>query len=162
VTYRCRAASTATLTWLRHDVLGFEMELIITPSIAIDESEAELQAIRAQGSGGQNVNKVSSAIHLRFDINGSSLPEKLKEKLLQLKDSRVTNDGVFVLKAQNYRTQEQNREDALARLVAWIKAATIEQKPRIKTKVSRAAKARRVDVKKQQGAKKSMRKKVEF
>ncbi|MBC6984532.1 alternative ribosome rescue aminoacyl-tRNA hydrolase ArfB [Alteromonas sp. BZK5] len=134
------------------------MELIITPSIAIDESEAELQAIRAQGSGGQNVNKVSSAIHLRFDINGSSLPEKL----LQLKDSRVTNDGVFVLKAQNYRTQEQNREDALARLVAWIKAATIEQKPRIKTKVSRAAKARRVDVKKQQGAKKSMRKKVEF
>ncbi|KHT48701.1 peptidyl-tRNA hydrolase [Alteromonas macleodii] len=138
------------------------MELIITPSIAIDESEAELQAIRAQGSGGQNVNKVSSAIHLRFDINGSSLPEKLKEKLLQLKDSRVTNDGVFVLKAQNYRTQEQNREDALARLVAWIKAGTIEQKPRIKTKVSRAAKARRVDVKKQQGAKKSMRKKVEF
>ena len=138
------------------------MELIITPSIAIDESEAELQAIRAQGSGGQNVNKVSSAIHLRFDINGSSLPEKLKEKLLQLKDSRVTNDGVFVLKAQNYRTQEQNREDALARLVACIKAATIEQKPRIKTKVSRAAKARRVDVKKQQGAKKSMRKKVEF
>ena len=138
------------------------MELIITPSIAIDESEAELQAIRAQGSGGQNVNKVSSAIHLRFDINGSSLPEKLKEKLLQLKDSRVTNDGVFVLKAQNYRTQEQNREDALARLVACIKAETIQQKPRIKTKVSRAAKARRVDVKKQQGAKKSMRKKVEF
>ena len=86
------------------------MELIITPSIAIDESEAELQAIRAQGSGGQNVNKVSSAIHLRFDINGSSLPEKLKEKLLQLKDSRVTNDGVIVLKAQNYRTQEQNRD----------------------------------------------------
>jgi ribosome-associated protein len=74
----------------------------------------------------------------------------------------VTNDGVFVLKAQNFRTQEQNREDALARLVEWIKAATVEQKPRIKTKVSRAAKARRVDVKKQQSAKKSMRKKVEF
>lgn len=86
----------------------------------------------------------------------------MKEKLLQAKDKRVTNEGVFVLKAQNYRTQEQNREDALARLVEWIKAATIEQKPRIKTKVSRAAKARRVDVKKQQGAKKSMRKKVEF
>ena len=95
-------------------------------------------------------------------IHGSSLPERLKEKLLQLNDKRVTNEGVFVLKAQNYRTQEQNREDALARLVAWIKAATIEQKPRIKTKVSRAAKARRVDVKKQQGVKKSMRKKVEF
>ena len=138
------------------------MELRISRTIAIDESEADLQAIRAQGSGGQNVNKVSSAIHLRFDIHASSLPERLKEKLLQAKDKRVTNEGVFVLKAQNYRTQEQNREDALARLVEWIKAATIEQKPRIKAKVSRAAKARRVDVKKQQGVKKSMRKKVEF
>ncbi|MBR9784906.1 MAG: aminoacyl-tRNA hydrolase [Gammaproteobacteria bacterium] len=138
------------------------MELRISRTIAIDESEADLQAIRAQGSGGQNVNKVSSAIHLRFDIHASSLPERLKEKLLQAKDKRVTNEGVFVLKAQTYRTQEQNREDALARLVEWIKAATVEQKPRIKTKVSRAAKARRVDVKKQQGAKKSMRKKVEF
>lgn len=138
------------------------MELTITSSISIDEDEAELQAIRAQGSGGQNVNKVSSAIHLRFDINKSTLPDKLKAKLLNAKDSRVTNEGVFVLKAQNFRTQEQNREDALARLVAWIKAATVEQKPRIKTKVSRAAKARRLDVKKQQGAKKSMRKKVEF
>ena len=160
--YRCSGAIDAKLTWLSHEKIGFEMELMITPSIAIDEGEAELQAIRAQGSGGQNVNKVSSAIHLRFDINGSSLPEKLKQKLLQLNDSRVTNDGVFVLKAQNFRTQEQNREDALARLVEWIKAATVEQKPRIKTKVSRAAKARRVDVKKQQSAKKSMRKKVEF
>ncbi len=138
------------------------MELQITRSISIDEVEADLQAIRAQGSGGQNVNKVSSAIHLRFDINKSTLPDKLKAKLLNVKDSRVTNDGVFVLKAQNFRTQEQNREDALARLVAWIKAATVEQKPRIKTKASRAAKARRLDVKKQQGAKKSMRKKVEF
>ena len=138
------------------------MELKITPSISIGENEADLQAIRAQGSGGQNVNKVSSAIHLRFDIKMSSLPDKLKEKLLNLKDSRVTNDGVFVLKAQSFRTQEQNREDALARLVAWIKTATVVQKPRIKTKVSRAAKARRVDVKKQQGAKKSMSKKVEF
>ncbi|WP_334059533.1 alternative ribosome rescue aminoacyl-tRNA hydrolase ArfB [Alteromonas sp. S005] len=138
------------------------MELQITRSISIDEGEADLQAIRAQGSGGQNVNKVSSAIHLRFDINKSTLPDQLKAKLLNVKDSRVTNDGVFVLKAQNFRTQEQNREDALARLVAWIKAATVEQKPRIKTKASRAAKARRLDVKKQQGAKKSMRKKVEF
>ena len=138
------------------------MELQITRSISIDEGEADLQAIRAQGSGGQNVNKVSSAIHLRFDINKSTLPDQIKAKLLNVKDSRVTNDGVFVLKAQNFRTQEQNREDALARLVAWIKAATVEQKPRIKTKASRAAKARRLDVKKQQGAKKSMRKKVEF
>ncbi|WP_394222357.1 alternative ribosome rescue aminoacyl-tRNA hydrolase ArfB [Alteromonas gracilis] len=138
------------------------MELKITPSLSIDDAEADLQAIRAQGSGGQNVNKVSSAIHLRFDIGASSLPEKLKEKLLQTKDNRVTNEGVFVLKAQSYRTQEQNREDALARLVEWIKAATIEQKPRRETKVSRAVKARRGDVKKQQSAKKTMRKKVEF
>ena len=137
-------------------------ELQISSRVSIPLREIELQAIRSQGAGGQNVNKVSSAIHLRFDIHASSLPERLKEKLLQAKDKRVTNEGVFVLKAQNYRTQEQNREDALARLVEWIKAATIEQKPRIKTKVSRAAKARRVDVKKQQGAKKSMRKKVEF
>jgi len=138
------------------------MELRITRSIAIDEREADLQAIRAQGSGGQNVNKVSSAIHLRFDINASSLPEKLKEKLLQAQDSRVTNDGIFVLKAQTYRTQEQNREDALSRLAGWIRAATVEQKPRKKTKISRAVKVRRGDQKKQLSAKKTMRKKVEF
>ncbi len=103
------------------------MVLEITSSITIDENEIDMQAIRAQGSGGQNVNKVSSAIHLRFDIYASSLPDRLKNTLLELKDSRVTNDGVFVLKAQNFRTQEQNREDAINRLVAWIKAATVEK-----------------------------------
>ena len=138
------------------------MELEITSSIAIDENEIDMQAIRAQGSGGQNVNKVSSAIHLRFDIQASSLPDKLKNTLLELKDSRVTNDGVFVLKAQNFRTQEQNREDAINRLVAWIKAATVEKKTRRATKVSRSVKVRRGEVKKQQSVKKSLRKKVEF
>lgn len=138
------------------------MGLEITSSIAIDENEIDMQAIRAQGSGGQNVNKVSSAIHLRFDIQASSLPDKLKSTLLELKDSRVTNDGVFVLKAQNFRTQEQNREDAINRLVAWIKAATVEKKPRRATKVSRSVKVRRGEVKKQQSVKKSLRKKVEF
>lgn len=138
------------------------MEIRITSSISIDDSELEMQAIRAQGSGGQNVNKVSSAIHLRFAIGTSSLPQELKEKLLSLKDSRVTNDGIFVLKAQSFRTQEQNREDAIERLIAWIKAATIEQKPRRATKVSKSVKVRRGEVKKQQSAKKTLRKKVEF
>ncbi|BCO20863.1 aminoacyl-tRNA hydrolase [Alteromonas sp. McT4-15] len=138
------------------------MEIRITSSISIDDSELEMQAIRAQGSGGQNVNKVSSAIHLRFAIGTSSLPQELKEKLLSLKDSRVTNDGIFVLKAQSFRTQEQNREDAVERLIAWIKAATIEQKPRRATKVSKSVKVRRGEVKKQQSAKKTLRKKVEF
>jgi len=138
------------------------MDINITANLSIDESEIDMQAIRAQGSGGQNVNKVSSAIHLRFDIHASSLPEKLQEKLLSLKDSRVTNDGVFVLKAQSFRTQEQNRDDAIARLCDWIKAATVEQKPRKATKVSRAVKARRGDAKKQQSAKKKLRNRVDF
>ncbi|OJF69718.1 aminoacyl-tRNA hydrolase [Alteromonas sp. V450] len=138
------------------------MEIRVTSSITFDDSEIEMQAIRAQGSGGQNVNKVSSAIHLRFDVNASSLPNALKERLLLAKDNRVTNEGVFVLKAQNYRTQEQNREDAIKRLVAWIREATLVQKARRETKPSKAVKVRRGEVKKQQSVKKSMRKKVEF
>lgn len=98
--------------------------ITITPTITLEDSDIEMQAIRAQGPGGQNVNKVSSAIHLRLDIPASSLPQEVKDTLLNTKDSRISNDGVFVLKAQNSRTQEQNREDAIVRLKAWIVSAT--------------------------------------
>ncbi|NDV92651.1 aminoacyl-tRNA hydrolase [Alteromonas sp. 345S023] len=136
--------------------------LEITPSVTIDENEVDMQAIRAQGSGGQNVNKVSSAIHLRFDIPNSSLPQNMKDTLLNLNDTRVTTEGVFVLKAQSYRTQELNREDAIKRLKMWIISGTKKQKPRKPTRLSRAVKARRGEAKKQRSARKSLRKKVEI
>ncbi|MBO7921152.1 aminoacyl-tRNA hydrolase [Alteromonas sp. KS69] len=136
--------------------------ITITPTITLEDSDIEMQAIRAQGAGGQNVNKVSSAIHLRLDIPASSLPQEVKDTLLNTKDSRISNDGVFVLKAQNSRTQEQNREDAIVRLKAWIVSATKKQKPRKATRMSRAVKARRGEAKKQQSVRKSMRKKVDI
>lgn len=137
-------------------------QIAVTNCIFISDDEFEMIAIRAQGAGGQNVNKVSSAIHLRFDIAKSSLPNFHKNNMLNSKDSRITNDGVLIIKAQNFRTQEQNREDAVQRLIEIIKKAGDKPKPRRATKPTKASQIRRVDSKKKQGKIKTMRKKVNF
>lgn len=129
----------------------------ITPRISIDSSEVEMHSIRAQGSGGQNVNKVSNAVHLRFDIAASSLPESCKERLLAITDQRLTNDGVLVIKAQEYRSLEQNREAAWARLTALIRAALIVPRKRRATKPTQASRARRLEAKKRHARTKALR-----
>jgi len=136
------------------------MTLTIGSRIKIPSDEIELRAIRAQGAGGQNVNKVSTAIHLRFDSQQSSLPSTLKEKIRKLSDRRVSADGVIVIKAQRFRSQEKNRADALERLRSVILKATTSKKTRVPTKASRASKRRRVDNKTRRGQLKNLRKKV--
>ena len=136
------------------------MRLQINTLLAIPDDEIELNAIRAQGAGGQNVNKVSTAIHLRFDINASSLPDNYKEKLRQLADRRISSDGVIVIKAQLYRSQDKNREDALARLATLINSAGFSPKKRLATKPSRSSKKKRLEGKVKRGELKMLRGKI--
>ncbi len=135
--------------------------LKISNTVTLDENEVEIAAIRAQGSGGQKVNKVSAAIHLRFDITASSLPAYYKEKLLSLKDKRITKEGIIVIKSQQHRKRELNRKEVFERLVKLIGSVAVTQKKRLPTKPTKGAVKRRLHSKKKHAAKKQLRKKVE-
>jgi len=136
-------------------------DLIISQRVRVPMSEIDIKAVRAQGPGGQNVNKTSSAVELRFDIPRSSLPDFYKRRLLGRRDRRINQDGVVVIKAQNHRTRERNRAAALERLRELLRAAGTVRKRRIRTKPGRRARAKRLEEKKKRGQVKSLRKKVE-
>lgn len=132
----------------------------ISRSVAIPDEEVTITAIRAQGAGGQHVNKTSTAIHLRFDIKTSSLPEEYKNRLLAVSHHLITQEGVVIIKAQSHRSQEMNREEAVARLIALIRELTVTQKSRKATKPTRASKVRRREAKTQKSATKALRGKI--
>lgn len=142
------------MSWPRRPLMSLPLQF------PVDEREVDFSAIRAQGAGGQNVNKVSSAVHLRFDIAASSLPEAIKARLLALRDSRITQEGVLVLKAQQHRTQEMNRLDALARLQAIVDGVSNPPRARRATKPTYGSKQRRLEGKSQRSATKALRGRV--
>ena len=131
--------------------------LQITPSIQIDESELGFAFVRASGPGGQNVNKVATAVQLRFNVHESSLPDEVKGRLIKLAGSRMTNEGVLILEARRFRTQEQNREEAIRRFMEIVRKSTVKPRKRVKTSPSKASHEKRLQTKKQRGAIKRIR-----
>jgi ribosome-associated protein len=134
----------------------------ISNSVTLGDDEIEFTAIRASGSGGQKVNKTSAAVHLRFDIAASSLPQFYRERLLELKDKRITKEGIVVIKSQQHRGLEQNKEEAIERLVELIRSVNVQQKKRVATKPTKGSVKRRLASKKHHGEKKALRKNVEY